>query len=58
MHVCTVASRLLNPLNFSSQLIFQGVVESSLVFAKVALDDGDGPRWKIENLNPVDGVVL
>lgn len=58
MHVCTVASRLLNPLNFSSQLIFQGVVESSLVFAKVAFDDGDGPWWKVENLNPVDGIVL
>lgn len=57
MHVCAVAA-ILKLLHFISQLVFQGVVEGSLVFAEVAPYNGDGFWWKIENTDPVDGVVL
>lgn len=58
MHVCAVASRLFKLLYFISQFVFQGVVESSFLFAKVALYNGDCLRREIKNADPVDSVIL
>jgi hypothetical protein len=58
VHVCTVTASPLNLLHFFNHLDLQGIVKSSLLFAKVTFDNSDGLRWKIKNLDPVDGVIF
>ena len=58
MHVCTVVVRPLNLRHRVHHLDFERVVEPSLLLAKVTLDDNDGLRWKVKNLNPVYCVVF
>lgn len=48
----------MDPLYFVPKLDFQGIVVSSLLFVEVASDNGDDLRWKVKNLDPIDGVVF
>jgi len=58
MNVCTVVVRPLNLRHCVHHLVLERIIESSLLFAKVTLDDSDGLRRKVENLDSVDGVVF
>ena len=58
MHVRTVVVRPLNLFHRVHHLDFESIIVPSLLLAKVALDDNDGLRWKVENLDPVDCVVF
>lgn len=58
MDVCTIVVRPLNLRHRIHHLLFESSVESSFLLAKVTLYDSDGLRRKVENLDPVDGVVF
>jgi hypothetical protein len=56
--ICTIIFCPLNLRHRVRHLELEGTVEPSLLFAKVALHDRDRLRWKVKNLDSVDGVIL
>jgi len=58
MDICTVVVRPLNFRHRVHHLVLERIVESPLLLAKVTLNDSDGLRRKVKNLDPVNGVVL
>lgn len=58
MHIRTVVACPLNLFHRVHHLDFESIVVPSFLLAKVTLDDNDGLRWKVENLDTVDCVVF
>ena len=58
MNICAIVVRPLDLGHCVHHLGFERSIESSLLPAKVTLDDNDGLRWKVENLDTVDCVVF
>ena len=58
MNICAIVVRPLDLGHCVHHLGFERSIESSLLPAKVTLDDGDSLGRKVQNPNPIDGVFF